>query len=191
MYFNAEIKPLDLNFQLSTSPNMSRRYNFINQVQNQNFNYSYNLNPELYKDFWETLTIEIQADWRNNFSVSSIRQDVPIQYWLSTYSANAELRLKERFEFSTDVDYNVRQRTAEFDRNLNNTIWNMSVRYRALESKNLIFSIEGYDILNQQIGFNRTITTNFINEHVYNILQRYFMIRIVWNFTKGGAIQNE
>ena len=45
----------------------------------------------------------------------------------------------------------------------------------------------GNDLLNQNIGFNRAVNSNFISQNTYNTIKRYFMLSLVWNFTKAGA----
>jgi hypothetical protein len=44
--------------------------------------------------------------------------------------------------------------------------------------------VVAHDILNQNIGFNRTINSNFISEQRYDRLSRYFLLSVAWNFNK-------
>jgi hypothetical protein len=49
----------------------------------------------------------------------------------------------------------------------------------------LVIKISGNDILNQNIGFNRNVSTNYVVQNTYSTIQRYFTLSAVWNFTKG------
>jgi len=46
----------------------------------------------------------------------------------------------------------------------------------------LIFT--AHDLLNQNIGFTRTINSNFISQQQYDKLSRYFLLTAKWTFNK-------
>lgn len=41
------------------------------------------------------------------------------------------------------------------------------------------------DILNQNIGFQRNISSNFVTERTYNVIRRFWLVTFQWNFNKG------
>jgi hypothetical protein len=42
------------------------------------------------------------------------------------------------------------------------------------------------DLLDQNNGFNRNVSSSFITQNTYSTIKRYFMFSVVWNFTKAG-----
>jgi hypothetical protein len=42
------------------------------------------------------------------------------------------------------------------------------------------------DLLNQNIGFRRNATSNYINENTHIVLRRYFMLNLTYNFQNGS-----
>jgi hypothetical protein len=48
-----------------------------------------------------------------------------------------------------------------------------------------------YDILNQNLGYNRESQNGIITESRYNTIRRYGMLNVVWNFvhSPGGVAQ--
>jgi hypothetical protein len=73
------------------------------------------------------------------------------------------------------------------DRNLNNTILNAYLSKGFLKKETLVVKLSVQDLLNQNLGFNRTANSNYINENTYSVLRRYFLVSLTWNFKKGGA----
>ncbi len=56
-----------------------------------------------------------------------------------------------------------------------------------LKKDALLVKIIGHDLLDQNIGFDRTVNSNFISENTYSTIKRYFLLSVVWNFNKAGT----
>ncbi|HOA39642.1 MAG TPA: outer membrane beta-barrel protein, partial [Flavihumibacter sp.] len=100
------------------------------------------------------------------------------------YAANARYQFKWKIELQTDLRYNWRQATDVFGQNRNVFIWNAWIGKKFWKNNNgeLRFSIN--DILNQNIGFQRNASSNFISERTYSTLKRYWLVSFAWNFNK-------
>jgi hypothetical protein len=187
MYYWFDIPHSDFSSNINLNCSYNENNNFINGLPNRNFNSS--VGPSLGLDYEmdEIFEIGIGAEWDYNRTKSSLRSDIITQYWVSTYSANGNVKVKKKYKISTELDYNYRQQTVDFPQNFNTLIWNASLSRSFLKRDNFVASISCNDILNQNIGFRRDASSNYINENSYSILKRYFMVNLVWNFTKGGA----
>jgi hypothetical protein len=185
-YYWMKIKG-DLGGNMKLSGSYSENNNFINALANTNFNTNISPSIGLYYNVDEKFEMGIDADWDFNRTQSTLRKDVVTQYWVSTYSGNMEYRFKKKYEMGSNIDFNFRQRTAAFSQNFNTIIWNAYVSRTFLKRDNLKFRVGCNDILNQNIGFRRNATSNYINENTYTILKRYFLVSLTWNFTKGGT----
>jgi len=65
---------------------------------------------------------------------------------------------------------------------------NASIEKKMLKKDQLVLRLSGNDLLNQNIGLNRQVGSNNITQTTYTTIRRYFMLSLVWNFTKmGGA----
>ena len=87
--------------------------------------------------------------------------------------------------FSSNVDYDYRQKLSPTDRNTNAFIWNASVEKTISKKSGITAIVTLNDILNQRIGFNRDISSNYITESTYTTVQRYAMFSIRWKFNKN------
>ena len=98
---------------------------------------------------------------------------------------DAWFKLPLKFEFTTNGTVHIQQKTDVFDRNNNYTKWDASIAKKLLKSNNLQLKLGVNDILNQNIGFNRTATTNIITENRFLTLQRYWFAGIQYNISKN------
>ncbi len=186
-YYWFKIKDTKFSANANVGANYSVNNNFINTQANKNYNTSFSPGGGLYYSVDEKLEIGIDADWDYNRSRSSLREDIVTQYWVSTYSLRGEWKINEKYEVSSECDFNFRQKTADFSQNYNTIIWDANISRTFLKNDNLKLGVGCHDILNQNIGFRRNASSNYINENTYTILKRYFMVSLTWNFTKGGA----
>ena len=120
-------------------------------------------------------------------SVSSINSGVTTNYWTYDIRPNMDLFLPMKFQVHADLDYNIREKTPVFTSNNNVALLNTWIGKKFLKNDELLIKAIGNDLLNQNIGFSRTVNSNFISQNTYSTIKRYFMFSIVWNFNKAGT----
>jgi PKD repeat protein len=64
---------------------------------------------------------------------------------------------------------------------------NTSIYKTFLKNDNLKFEISGNDLLNQNTGFERNASGNYISQTTFNNIQRYFLTTLSWDFSKFGT----
>lgn len=180
-----------MNVGLSVGPGKNRYVNMINGLMNRTENN--NINIELYSGYWADKWVNfwLNFDATHTQSTSSIRPDVVTKYWsYSTYS-NIQLKFKKA---KTYVDMNLQatiyQKTAVFANQQDVYLFSPSVR--KVISKNEKWEAKLYvnDLFNQNRGINRNVTSNFITETTNQTIQRYFLLSLIYNFSKNGKPQN-
>ena len=121
-------------------------------------------------------------------SKSSLRPNVNNNYWTYGGRANFWVKLPGKLELQSDVQANLQQKTEAFPNPVNITVWNARLTRKFLKDNALEAGIIANDILNQNIGFNRTINSSFVKEERYDRVAQYFQIMLLWNFNKmpGG-----
>jgi hypothetical protein len=90
-------------------------------------------------------------------------------------------------EIGTDIDWDIRQRIAQFDRNNNAFLWNAYVSKKFLKGDQLELRAAAFDILNQNLGYSRFGSNGTVTEQNYNVIRRYGMLSLIWNFSKSPA----
>jgi len=185
------IKKWHLRFGTSVNANGSTNVNYINGLKNTNQSQSIGFGQNIYYELEKKWEVSVNADWDYNRGTSTIRKDIVTQYWTQSYTTDVTRFLPAKFEVSTDIAFYLRQQTESFSRNLNVVMWNASIRKKFLKSEALVAGIKVYDLLNQNLGFDRNVSSNYINEHTYTVLKNYFLFTLTWNFTKGPVEQDE
>ena len=167
--------------------NLNRNAYIVNDVLNITKSQNYTLSNylEKSKDKKYELRLETRATYTN--STSSVQSNIKTNYWTWTIEPNFDVYLPKKFQVHTDAGANLRQKTSTFNYNTNTFIWNAWIGKKFLKGDALLIKASANDILNQNIGFNRNVSSNYISQNTYSTIQRYFMLSLVWNFNKAGT----
>ncbi len=187
-YIGYHLKLGATNIRASINGNLSggRMVNYLNNQRNATINNSYTLSPGISYYSGKKGHAELQGSLTYSTSVSSINPDLKTNYWIYTIRMDALKTLPFNTEIGSDANLNFRQQTSVFDQNRNAFIWNAHIGKRLFKETCLLkFGVN--DILNQNIGFNRSIQSNFISESTNLTLRRFWMLSFTWNFTKSSA----
>lgn len=176
-----------LNLNIDAGPRINRYVNYVNGKRNETRNTATNISVNMgyWADKWINFWMNFDANY--NHSVSSIRPDVATNYWSYNYNSNLEFRFKkQKFYWSWNADFNLYQKTADFA-GVNN-VYLVNTTLRKVIGKDDKWETRLYvnDIFNQNLGINRNISSNFITETTNQNIQRYFMLSLVYNFSKNG-----
>jgi hypothetical protein len=181
------LKGVNINPGINFSKN--RNVNFIDGDKNVNNSYNFSGNFNISYNIQKVLYTNLRPSISYNHSKSSLRPDVITKYWSQSYDFQASLVLPWKLEFGTDIGAQFRQKTAAFPKNNNVVRWNTSLERKILKDDAGKIRISAFDLLNQNIGFDRDISSNFVTERTYDTFRRYFMVSFVWNFSKNGKPQ--
>lgn len=124
------------------------------------------------------------------FSHNSSRYSLDSKADISTwdYSIRGEIlyETKKGFEFGTDAAYNIYKGYTDGygDPNL---IWNAKISKTV---KSVVFSLACADILNQKRSLHRTASGEYFQDSYSNVMGRYFLLGISFNFGKMNAKNN-
>lgn len=176
------------NVQMSFGPeiNFGRNVNIVNNQENKIMNGSAGFNFRVSYSKEKVLDLSINARPSYNFSNSSINTSINTNYWLQSYGFNYTFHLGKKWDLGGEINANFRQQTETFNTNTNAILWNSWLDRKFTKNNNLKLRLYAYDILDQNIGFQRTINSNYINERTYNTFNRYLMLSVIWNFAKNG-----
>lgn len=184
------IKSLGIGLSSGLNGNAGTNINYVNDQKNVNNTQSISFGPDIFYEKEGLVDVGLRTDFNFNRTTSSLRPDNITTYWIYRYEPYVEFMLPYKIEVSADCAFNIRERTSDFDRNLNTVIFNASITKKFFSKDQLEIGISGFDLLNQNIGFNRYANGNYINENTYSILKRYVLFSLTWNFTKGPSTEN-
>jgi len=170
---------------------ISRYVNYVNGVKNINDNNTttYAVSLSHWGDGIFSFFSGFNAN--NNKTLSSIRMDASTNYWSYNAYGNGQIRLKKINTYiDLNLDANIYPKSSVFPDQHNVYIFSPSIRKVLSKSEAWELSLFAFDLLNQNSNVNRNITSNFISETTNNGLKRYFLLSIVYNFSKNGKPSN-
>ena len=123
------------------------------------------------------------VDWQHATSESKGFQTINSINHLYTFTN--QWSLPWNMVIDTDLTYYVRSGYADHSMNSGEWIWNMAVAKRMLKSKALSLKLSGHDILAQRRSIVRTLNAQGRTETWHNVVPRYFMLSLVYHFSKS------
>ena len=199
---------------------LSGFYNISRPIQNRKFvfnfggNLTYNNNISYLRSFNDIDTKNIGT---NMIIGQRFSNDIKIKKWLeTTIAANYSLNSNKN-SLQTDLNSNVETWTlsnnsrffiphdiiASYDLeksfnsglstnvNKNPLIINATLEKQLLSKKNLSLKVQGFDLLNQNIGVSRTIGSNGYTDTRTNRLGRYYMFSMIFRLNKFKGQQKD
>lgn len=170
------------------SANGGRNLNYFNfgneSKENINTYTTVSLYYSLRYNIANKLNFSLSPNIARNISKSSLSPATNNNYWSYGGRLYGYVKFKGDIELSTDINANIQQKTSAFPNPTNIIVWNAELRKKFLKKKTFELAVVAYDMLNQNIGFSRTINSNFINEERFDRISRYFLLRATWTFNK-------
>ncbi len=184
--FNFKIKNTNWNFDIGSQLGYGQNVNFVNGEKNKTRSGQVGINTTARYMKEKKFSAAFRPDISYNFSSSSIRSDISTNYWTQSYNVEYGIFFLKKFELNGEVNMQFRQKTEAFPDDNNAILWNMWLDRKFAKNDAFKFRIYAFDILNQNIGFRRTINTNLVSERTFNTFNRYLMFSVIWNFSKNG-----
>lgn len=178
---------------------MKLLYNFSGSVNNnvtfvnekRNVTQVFSIDPGLgIEKETEKFEMNLGFDYGYNITRQTISLSSNKPYYTYGINGGMTIKLKKNIRVSTDGHYtNNGNRAAGY--NLNYFIWNAQLSKTFFKKENLIISLEGYDILNQNINNRRVVQANKIIDMKTQVIKRYFLLRAVFKFNSNKEKKEE
>jgi len=192
VYFNRKLQKSEINIGFNFSANGNiyynySRYNSLSYALNktESNNYSAGISVSKYKQ--KKYDFRVSFDPSYNINQSSLQKDLNNNGWVFNARPSFNIHLPKKVSIGSDASYEYREKTQSFTDDFERLIWNASVSKKFLKEDNLVFSLSGNDLLNQNIGFRRSAYGNTISQNSYTSIKRYFLLSLVWDFNQMGV----
>ena len=189
--FNYFINIEKLAINLNTGLNFNKSYynNIVNDKKNVTNNTVVAISLGINKDKERKYNVYYDGTIRYSTSTSSIKKDLQTKYWTQDHSFGLTLMLPWKFELNNELQGSFQQKTVLFDGNNNILLWNAYFGKKILKNDKAIIKLIAHDILNQNKGYSRYISSNIIQETNYQSIERYFLLSFIWNFSKSRVTE--
>ena len=130
--------------------------------------------------------LAVSSDFVFNVAGYGVEQGPNTNYFSQTYSADFTYRFKNSFFVLTDFDYYISSgRSAGYNQDV--FLWNASFAKKFFQMNVVEIKFTIYDILKQNDGVNRIIGENYFEDVKANVVPRFFMLSISYNFNRVGS----
>ncbi len=188
--YGFEVLP-SVNLNFSINPSINRFINIVNGVENINDNHrfagtvSVGYWPDKWLNFWTDFEFSV------NNTKSSLNKGFNTKFWQINSNANISMKLPKKFYVEINGNINVYQRTAAFANTPNLFIINAHVKKTFPKStEKFEAKLAVNDLLNQNQGINRNISSNFIAETQNVVLRRFVLFSFAMNISKNAKPSN-
>jgi hypothetical protein len=168
----------------------SRYFNFVNDTKAETNSFTLSMNLSVGIEAEDKYEFRINPSLGYNSSRSSLPASVDNNYFTYGGRAEAGVMLPWKLELGTDVNFDLRQRINAFASatNTNLVIWNAHLEKKILKKDAGKISFYANDIMDDNKGFTRNISSTFISDDRYQKISRYFLLKFEWSFNKmpGG-----
>ncbi len=185
-----KIKSIDTYLGLYANSNANVTYSYINNELDkaQSHTYSGGLNIQKYVE--KKYDFNLGGGPSYTFSTMSLQPDVNNNAAGLNINGGGNLFLPLKFGLGSDINYNYTAKTQAFSAQYK-TIWNAYIFKTFLKEDKLKISASVNDLLDQNTNYSRGIYGNTTTQTNTNGIRRFFMLSVVWNFTKFGTSKTQ
>lgn len=183
--YSIPVRFLKATLELSSNTGISKTKQFINRTGNEIRTFV--LGPEIRLDMnpADKLNIGLGASVNYNRSKYSLQSSLNAKFVTTEYSASLDWELPKGFFFATDFNYFINsQRAAGFNTKI--PLWNASISKQLLKFNRGELKFSARDLLNKNVGINRTTNNNFIEDSRVLTLRRFFLLSFTYSLSKTG-----
>lgn len=180
------IKKIKSRFDIGISTNYQRIISFLNGNRNNISNTG--IGPSLGYSFNQDGVMDVQATARFNISKASysLQPQLNTNFLQQTYNIEMNNYLPLGLIMNNNFNYIVNSGRAD-GFNTKVPYWNASLAKAFMKNKRGELKFTVYDLLNKNVGVNRTASQNYIEDTRYNVLQRYFLLSFTYRLNKAAA----
>ena len=159
-----------------------------NTTRTTNVNQRLNIS---FRNDWLEVTLDGNVNYQH--SRNELQPNANLDTWRFSYGGQVMVRLPMDFEISTNLHENSRRglnsRRGFNDpsSNTNELIWNGQVSKMFLKDKSLIVALNFYDVLAQQINYERWVNATGRSDTRYNSINTYAMLHVRYRLNIFGG----
>ena len=188
--YSRPIRPLGMKFRANTNLTYGRSILFINEIQNISNRYSARVGLTLENRDKEKWDIQAGVNLTDNITTFSENTDRNQTFFNQRYNGVLRYNPTETWSLRTDIRVNVFDQQS-FDSGQTIPIWSASLSKYFLAGNRGELKISVFDLLNQNLGVNRSTNLNYIENEEIVSLGRYAMLSFKYALRSSGSSNNK
>ncbi|HEV2353909.1 MAG TPA: outer membrane beta-barrel protein [Puia sp.] len=179
-------KQPDLHLNFNAGATGSNNVTIVNHFVNATRSATYTGGMGVWKSKEKKYDLSLNGNVSYTTSKSTDDPALVTHYFTYSIQPGLDVYLPWHLQVHGDASLSIRQKTPVFNTNNNVYLVNGWIAKKMLKNDQLLIKAAVNDLLDQNTGFDRNVSSSFITQNTYSTIKRYFMFSIVWNFTKAG-----
>jgi hypothetical protein len=184
--YRDKIKGPNIDWGVDGSVSGAKYASRVNGLTNFTDASTYQLNFVLSKLKDTSYSVGVMLGPSYNINKSKLQPQLSNNSWGYVINPFFEIYLPGKLQLNTTAVYTWQGKTQTFNADFSRLIWDAWVGKKLLKDNRLMVKLSVYDILNQNVGFNRNAYNNIISQSNYTTIARYFAASVVWDFNRTG-----
>ncbi len=181
--------------KIELRPEINGSYNRFTSfiLGSENVMNNYAITPGLnvnFNLFGDSLQFGVNSKYSYNNAVSSLN-GTSTPYSISTFGGEFNWIMPKGWGFGTDATYTRNAQPGGGFFTTDFFVVNAEISKKFLKTQNLMVSIVGNDILNQNINARREINGNIVTDYRTTIISRYFLLKATLRFNNRRAKEDD
>lgn len=187
LFYDRKVNPLDLTAGVNFNVNGNTAFNLSNDSLNRLHDYTYKLQMRCAKVLANVYEFNLSFGPTYTVSGSSLQPDYPNNGRGFLTDADIRCYLPFKIQIGASGAYQYLEKTAAFNQRFSRIMINASISKLLLKGNELKLSLSVSDLLNQNVGFNRSISGSLITQQSFTVIKRYFMLTATYDLHKMMA----
>lgn len=188
--YGRKIEKLNTNVGIGLNGGGNVYHNITNNELNQTHSYNIGASLDINQHVQKKYNYYISGGPQYNVSKASLQPDFNNNGWGVGGNFSFNVYLPGKFEIGSQGRYTFTAATQSFDEDFERLIVDANISKRFLKDESLVLRATVNDIFNQNVGFSRYANNNMLSENHYTTIRRFFMLSLVWDFSKMGGTPN-
>ena len=187
LFYDRRVKALDMSIGVNFNVNGNTSYHISNELLNKLTDYTYKVQMRFSKLVPNAYEFNLSLGPSYTLSGASLQPDYRNNGKGFLGDGNFTVYLPFRLQTMVTGAYQYLGKTAIFDQGLSRMILNASISKVFLKENTLKVALSGSDLLNQNVGFNRSSAGHLISQRSFTVIKRYFMLGLTYDLNKMKA----
>jgi len=184
--FSTPLRPIKTNIRLNLNNSWNRGILFVNEVENNTTRLRNSIDLSFDNRKKDIVDATIGARFSHNKTTYSESQSLNQTYLDRNYYADLILTPTEKWNISSSFDYTVYS-AENFGGQQTVPIWSASLSRYILKNNRGQIKLAAFDLLNKNIGINRSSQLNYVQEERIRSLGRYVMLSFSYSISGFGS----
>lgn len=186
LYFGSPIRPLKSKINIRLNSSYNKSILFVNAIADDVNWYNNGIDFSIENRGKDVVDAKIGTKISHNITSYSANSNLNQEYLTKGYYIDLFIDFLKTWTFSTQIEY-TEYASDQFADNPAIPIWEAHISKRFLKGKSGLLKLSIYDILNQNIGINRTSELNYVEDERVTTLGRYIMLSFTYKVRRFGG----